>query len=141
MVWRELSSSRKKLSNTEQSLPDSIEHKQSIATMLAKYFTVLSLLAATTAMASPTPQEQGVKQYAPGCLVSGEPGVYLLLKNGLTAQAEDKSWGEQKMFSLFKDDSKEEVFKLYKSQKGNGDDELKIDGDAIANVSKVVIEP
>jgi hypothetical protein len=109
--------------------------------MFAKYFTVLSLLAAITAIASPTPQEQEVEKYAPGCLDSGEAEVYLLPFNGLTAQAEDKSWGEQRKFSLFKDDSKEEVFKLYKSQNGDGDVKFKIDGDAIANVSKVVIEP
>jgi hypothetical protein len=108
--------------------------------MLAKYFTVLSLLAAVTAVTPPAHEEQGLTQNAPGCIWSGEPKVQLQLKYGVTAQAEDKSWGEEKKIDLFKDDSKEEVFKLYKSQKADRDGRIKIDGDAIATVSSLVLQ-
>jgi hypothetical protein len=109
--------------------------------MLAKYFTVLSLLAAVTAVTPPAHEEQGLTQNAPGCIWSGEPKVQLQLKYGVTAQAEDKSWGEEKKIDLFKDDSKEESFKLYKAQKADADGKTKTDGDAIATVSKSIIKP
>jgi hypothetical protein len=77
-------------------------------------------------------------QYAPGCILPGEPKVELRLKNRITAQAEDKSWGELRAFALFEDDSKEEAFKLYKSQVADKYGNTKIDDDAIATVSRLV---
>jgi hypothetical protein len=70
--------------------------------MLAKYFTILSLLAAVTAVTPPVHKERGLAQNAPGCMWSGEPKVQLQLKYGVTAQAEDKSWGEEKKIDLSK---------------------------------------
>jgi hypothetical protein len=109
--------------------------------MLGKHFAVLSLLVAITAIASPVPEEQTMRQYAPGCVWSGDAEVALRMENGITAQAEDKSWGEREAFRLFKADIKEEVFKLYKAQEADIYGKTKIDGDAIATVSKSVIEP
>jgi hypothetical protein len=111
--------------------------------MMAKYFTILSLLGCTV-LASPIHSEERgnlTEEIASGCKEFGKPGIFLTLAKGATAQAEDKSWGEQSFFSFFGNDSKEqEVFKLYKSQNPDRDGKTKIDGDAIATVSSLALQ-
>jgi hypothetical protein len=67
----------------------------------------------------------------PGCHAPGPAAVWLRVTYGAAVQAEDGSWGEQPKFKFFEDDSKEETFKLYKS-----DQQYKKAGDVIATVSQ-----